>query len=212
MHYRMESLLDPADSFLGPESEPTYETRGYYRYTQLIMRDSVENPTVCEQRLTPVRQQGFLSPKSLDSKDVDFVSVKDWLTNCWAAHRGLCRVPPRPELQSTHLIDTQTNTVIPYSSIQKLEDHDIDYLCLSYVWGSKKQYIVRDGNRLLRVPKTIEDAMRFTRGIGKRYLWADSVGALTYNRQDMCALRQETRFALIRTTRSTKKARYRLCT
>jgi Heterokaryon incompatibility protein (HET) len=185
MHYRMDSLLDPADIFLAPESEILSETHDYSRFTLIIMRTDGQHPEVCHKRLAPLRQQGFMWPKPVNSNTVNFGSVTEWLTTCSIAHQGLCLVKPRPELATINLIDSHNNTVLAYNDIETFEGQEIDYLCLSYVWGSRDQNIIREGNRLFRVPRTIEDAMRFTREIGKRYLWVDSVSVLN-KQKDIC--------------------------
>jgi hypothetical protein len=104
---------------------------------------------------------------------VDIGRVKTWMSLCTAQHGSACLVRSSPELSSIHLIDVQEEEVV-YKSINE-GTRAIEYLCLSYVWGTSKQEIERSGPKLLRVPKTIRDAMHFTRHLGKRYLWVDSV-------------------------------------
>jgi hypothetical protein len=170
--YRMDYLLDHPGALPLAESGSDSDYSGY---TNVLMGTTTRNATFCQHTIAPLCQQGYLSPRVVESGCLDLAVVNEWLTTCSLAHEGLCLVKARPELQSIKLIDTYSNTVVPYREIQTPETHNLDYLCLSYVWGSGDQHIVKEGNQLATVPKTIDDAMGFTRDVGKRYLWVDSV-------------------------------------
>jgi hypothetical protein len=174
-HIRMDFLLDFPKSLPAIESRIEDDRGAYSFYTAVYMADD-QNASGGQLKITPLGQQGFLSPRLVNPRELDFDIVREWLSACSTQHECICFVKPRPELQSVSLIDTHANKVLLYSSIPRPENQDVEYLCLSYVWGSKEQNIDREGDRLLRVPRTIEDAMTFTRGVGKRYLWVDSVG------------------------------------
>jgi hypothetical protein len=166
------------DAFRDDDYEAIHRAPKYCYYTSLSLRKYGDTEwTFCTQTIAPLGQQGCLSPKLLHPRTLDFASVKQWLSTCSTKHKHLCLAKSRPELQTITLIDTHTNTILPYACAEKLENQDVEYVCLSYVWGSGKQNVVRDGDRLLRVPRTIEDAMIFTRRIGKQYLWVDSVSS-----------------------------------
>lgn len=57
------------------------------------------------------------------------------------------------------------------------------YACLSYVWGKNQRFLTtvatfterRKGFKLDSLPRTIRDAVVFTRGLGLKYLWVDSI-------------------------------------
>jgi Heterokaryon incompatibility protein (HET) len=207
-HYRMDFLLDIPKTLPTTDTNSDAETLDYSFYTSLNMAIDETKTRHAQRNIAPLGQPGFLSPKLIDPNSVDFASVNDWLSNCSVQHESLCLVKHKPEVRSMSLIDTHNNTVVLYSNIQNLESQ-VEYLCLSYVWGSIEQNIVRDGDLLLRIPQTIEDAMRFTRRIGKRYLWADSVGGSAIRKDSSLT---QNRFASIKKILCTKQVSSPLCT
>jgi hypothetical protein len=124
-------------------------------------------------------QDAGFAPRIVDHSTVDISSVKTWMSLCTTQHGSACLVQPLPELSSMSLIDVEAEEVVAYKSIEN-GNHVIEYLCLSYVWGASEQEIECSGQRLLRVPKTIRDAMQFTRLLSKQYLWVDSVWTVSY--------------------------------
>ncbi|OCK84966.1 HET-domain-containing protein, partial [Lepidopterella palustris CBS 459.81] len=95
--------------------------------------------------------------------------------------------PPLP----TRVLDVSSHERIKVS-----ESHGerADYAALSHRWGPpttaklllKKSNLneLRNGVPLCTLPKTYRDAVRFTKGMGLRYLWIDSLCILQDNRQD----------------------------
>tara|TARA_R110002003_G_scaffold48_7_gene4001 strand:+ start:3937 stop:5616 length:1680 start_codon:yes stop_codon:yes gene_type:complete len=133
--------------------------------------------------------------------------VKAWIENCEASHILCCSkegntVPSR--LIDVGDGDSQQARLVLVSP----EAMDVDrlrYVALSYCWGTKsdtpsftespefattewtiKQYLISLPTELL--PKTILDAIAFTKSLGVRYLWADSLcimqGQSTEARED----------------------------
>jgi hypothetical protein len=124
-------------------------------------------------------QDAIFAPRIVDHSTVDIGSVKTWMSLCTTQHGTACLVQPFPKLSSISLIDVEAEEVVAYKSIEN-GNYVVEYLCLSYVWGALEQEIERSGQKLLRVPKTIRDAMQFTRLLGKQYLWVDSVWTVSY--------------------------------
>lgn len=112
----------------------------------------------------------------LVQSNIDLSLVKGWMQFCDANHKEC-----RPASQRTHdafrLIDLTHWKVINASP-----NHS--YLALSYVWGrdmvsmlTKKtlpEFSVENGLQHVEIPRTIRNAMSFTRDIGHRYIWVDS--------------------------------------
>jgi len=112
-------------------------------------------------------------------------TIKDWYRMCRDNHGEACNSPSfvrhlnaRPAV----LIDTQDDCLVPGS----VGD---GYMALSYVWGhvdglklkqdnAEKLHspgILRDKDIIERIPTTVLHAIEFTRLLGERYLWVDSL-------------------------------------
>ncbi len=115
---------------------------------------------------------------------IDFKVVQGWLKNCEESH--VCNPPPASGLSSTpspalfKVIDVQQMCIVELPP-------GCRYLTLSYVWGSKKMFLARKENaaQLSRpgglqahweeLCPTIRDAIQFTKKLGEKYLWIDSL-------------------------------------
>ncbi|KAK0649578.1 heterokaryon incompatibility protein-domain-containing protein [Cercophora newfieldiana] len=102
---------------------------------------------------------------------VDYDMVRGWVNHCRNSHGNICNPDQAPELRDINLIDVIDEVLVPFPH----DESSVDYLCLSYVWGSRSQHITITENKLERVPKTVRDAMDIAKGLGKRYLWVDSI-------------------------------------
>jgi hypothetical protein len=125
-------------------------------------------------------QKAGLTPRMVNPVEMDAKWVRAWINLCIENHGETCREKTSPELSMINLIDVKTRRVVTYSIAERFQN-PVEYLCLSYVWGTAQQQILRSGNKLLAVPNTIEDAMAFTQRIGQTYLWVDSVSLLFSN-------------------------------
>ena len=67
------------------------------------------------------------------------------------------------------LVDVQEREIVRHPG------DDCDYVALSYVWGEVKQSRYQCGDHVEGLPQTIEDSITFTKNLGKRYLWVDSL-------------------------------------
>jgi hypothetical protein len=112
-----------------------------------------------------------------------FSQASEWLRDCLESHTlcatsGLDHVkfPTRlidvSNMKHIHLFDT---TVSPLRSI--------NYVALSYCWGSENAYVTERATLHLRMeemrwddmPRTFQDAVIVTRELGMSYLWIDSL-------------------------------------
>ena len=126
-----------------------------------------------------VGQTKGMAPRLVQPEAVATELVQQWIDLCIDKHQITCNFETFPELSSINLIDVELGEVVAYRSISG-SAQSVEYLCLSYVWGALKQEVRKLGDKILRVPATIRDAMTFTKEIGKRYLWVDSVGNQSY--------------------------------
>lgn len=112
--------------------------------------------------------------------------VKHMLRTCSAEH-DVCR-PRRDARLPTRLLDLGTETdckasVRLWETNDSPTSHSIRYACLSHCWG-KTQPIKTTSSNILKhkekipfedLPRTFADAVDFTRKMGIRYLWIDSL-------------------------------------
>ncbi|KAI1152417.1 heterokaryon incompatibility protein-domain-containing protein [Nemania diffusa] len=115
----------------------------------------------------------------------DMRLFQKWKGLCSAAHDYRCRpgrIPfgGRQHLASLRLIDVDSLCLVEMEDLENLS-----WVALSYVWGTAPfRTLTKDTLEELKgagtlsaswVPATIADAIRVTRGLGERYLWADSL-------------------------------------
>jgi hypothetical protein len=91
--------------------------------------------------------------------------LRQALDNCLQTHGGYCRGQQASELTSTRMIDVIDRTVVSCPE-------GCDYVALSYVWGRVSPSPGALENKSL--PSTIEDAIKVTKALGRRYLWVRS--------------------------------------
>jgi hypothetical protein len=113
---------------------------------------------------------------------IDFGRLKSWLKACNDNHPECKRdewhklVPPPKNIR---VIDVQTSRVV-------LAERGCRYIALSYVWGSKQDFMLKKKNvkqwelprgipKTEELPQTIRDAISLVASIGERYLWIDSM-------------------------------------
>ncbi|KAH6964803.1 heterokaryon incompatibility protein-domain-containing protein [Fusarium venenatum] len=114
-----------------------------------------------------------------------------WITNCRNTHSqcGHQNIPHSFDRVPTRLIDvgTDDNSQPPklFLPSQGQASENIEYVALSYAWGSASNHPTRtsasniqemlEGLPFSRLPKTIRDAIIFTRKLGFKYLWVDAL-------------------------------------
>jgi len=117
--------------------------------------------------ILPVHNEPGVSGRHLRKDKFDEVLLKEWLQIC-DEHHLACKNGYEGHVPGMHIIDCSTKLVIPFSK------ETIDYVTLSYVWGSPCQEIADfELGHLARLPKVIEDAILLVRRLGFRYLWID---------------------------------------
>ena len=121
---------------------------------------------------------------------VDIGLLRSWLDKCTEGHAAACCKSdfPRHRLpDGFRVIDVYRKAIVKPTT-------SVTYFALSYVWGEdamfaetgmkpvvlKRAMLEMHGNSEstqspARLPKTIDDAIRFTREMGCQYLWADAL-------------------------------------
>ena len=106
--------------------------------------------------------------------------AKTQLENCVSSHSNC--VPNLISTLPARVIDVGTSSDT-YIRLLEPEGESGRYLCLSHCWGAKAFLCTRRANLAIHkdsialrdLPPTFEDAVHFTRLLGVRYLWIDSL-------------------------------------
>lgn len=97
--------------------------------------------------------------------------ARAWIDACSNRHSESCSPIQTPDLDQIRLLGVENRRIVAFPT------GGTDYLALSYVWGQIEQPSFGLGADLRKeiLPKTIEDAIQFTKDFGKDYLWVDSI-------------------------------------
>ena len=129
----------------------------------------------------PVKKS-FSSTASQES----LAQVREWLEICQTSHGCLGRVPTT---LPKRVIDVSLPTVKLYETTMETGQ----YACLSHCWGATRPACRTtmanlDENRRAilweALPATFRDAIDFTRRLGIRYIWIDSICIIQDSAQD----------------------------
>ncbi|KAH7128140.1 heterokaryon incompatibility protein-domain-containing protein [Dendryphion nanum] len=137
----------------------------------------------------------YLQPKLRSELEVSRVSR--WLSTCTSKHAIDCNAEGPmtfedafPGLQVLRFIDVKRNCLVETQSI-------CQYVALSYVWGAVPNFRLTKANKRelsvpggietvwKMIPRTIRDAIEFTRMLGRCYLCVDALCLLQNNREDL---------------------------
>lgn len=110
-----------------------------------------------------------LGGRKLVRGPTDMEMVKEWIGRCTRLHGTHCAPVLTEELTGIRLIDVHHRRVV------KFPGFPCDYVALSYVWGGVAAESYRLGDVIGPLAKTLEDAISFTKGLGKTYLWTDAL-------------------------------------
>lgn len=119
-----------------------------------------------------------LAGRIIDPKALNINIIQDWLRTCDNLHTFKCSPSWTQEIPDLKLVEVTTRTIV------KPPTHSFQYLALSYVWGGVHQHAYQLGSKLADLPAVIDDAIHFTRLLGKQYLWVDSLCIDQSNEED----------------------------
>ncbi|KAK8218132.1 heterokaryon incompatibility protein-domain-containing protein [Phyllosticta capitalensis] len=120
------------------------------------------------------------------SSEESFSWAKEWLEFCCSSHPR-CNPPTVSTVLPTRLIDVQDTVENGPVKLVETCGREGRYLCLSHCWGDAENHPrpleTTNGNlRLYKekipwnsLPHTFQDAINFTRKLGERYIWIDSL-------------------------------------
>lgn len=117
----------------------------------------------------------------------NLAKVQEWLNLCHGSHK-LCQ-PRAPSLLPKRVLDVSLPQVRLYESHNEVER----YVCLSHRWGNIIPACITtstsiETNRYCidwdAFPATFQDAIHFTRRLGLKYIWIDSVCIIQDDAQD----------------------------
>lgn len=115
-------------------------------------------------------------------------TISGWLDQCIHSHQR-CQQPGEENLGDVlrrvpaRVLDLGPSKSTSVNSPQLTEDFCGPYVALSHCWGNTRHIVTeknniechKNGIPLQHLPKTLQDAIIFTKGIGLRYLWIDSL-------------------------------------
>ncbi|KAK4454476.1 heterokaryon incompatibility protein-domain-containing protein [Podospora aff. communis PSN243] len=111
----------------------------------------------------------ILGGRAINSRKFSASVAKSWINRCHATHPNACSTIWAKDLGRVRLVDVTSRTIVQHPTEQ------VDYVALSYVWGSPSQHKrYQLGSHVDSPPKTIEDAIHVTKELGKKFLWVDS--------------------------------------
>ena len=113
--------------------------------------------------------QRTLGGRRINSREINVNLVLSWIDSCMKRHDEVCAPVPTKDLEEVRFIEVGTRQVVEYPG------PDCEYIALSYVWGDVTQNNYKLGDILNALPRTLEEALPFTKKLGKRYLWVDSL-------------------------------------
>ena len=116
-----------------------------------------------------VRPERSLGGRRIDTHQINFEMILGWIDSCVKRHDESCVPVPTKDLEEVRLIDIESRQVVKYPG------SNCEYVALSYVWGDVSQDHYKLGDVVSTVPRTLEDAFAFTKKLGKRYIWVDSL-------------------------------------
>ncbi|KAL3421540.1 heterokaryon incompatibility protein [Phlyctema vagabunda] len=117
--------------------------------------------------------------------------IQRWLSNCDKDHPS-CRVNEIPLLPTRVLDVGSSNGSQVVKLVESSEEQRGAYIALSHCWGKSTPFVTtRDNFEQMQngflpdtVPATFRDAIIFSRKLGIRYLWIDSLCIIQGDRED----------------------------
>lgn len=115
-------------------------------------------------------------------------TISGWCDQCIHSHQ-MCQQPDEEKVGNAfrrlpaRVLDLRPSKSTSSNSPHLTEEFCGPYVALSHCWGNTRCIITEKNNieshkkgmPLQHLPKTLQDAIVFTKGIGLRYLWIDSL-------------------------------------
>jgi Heterokaryon incompatibility protein (HET) len=125
--------------------------------------------------------------------------VKKWLKSCQRWHGGNCN-ESSPSSDNGRQFPQQFRVIDAWQMCIVKPPSNCAYFALSYVWGTAPVMKLTKGNiedlsrpgglqhRWHEIPQTIQDSIRLTSSLGRRYIWIDSLCIVQDDIQDKAAM------------------------
>lgn len=166
------------------------------------IRDWLRRKACCDAASGSLPVAGLVTPipvltSSLPLKTLSHKVLQqtmNWIKRCGASH-AKCKSPIDGVLPA-RLIDLEDVQQLQFVRIVRVpvpSPPDLKYATLSYCWGGKSKLQLNRSNAstlevgvsVSTLPKTIQDAVHFTTGLGLRWLWVDSLCIVQDSKEDM---------------------------
>lgn len=122
---------------------------------------------------------GIVSPSSDNSEALQLAG--SWYRHCREKHTKCS--PPEAATLPTRVLDVEEDTALRRVFLRDTNKTPGEYAALSYCWGpgdpglvtttENVQQHLNEGIPIDDLPRTIQDAIKTTKSLGLRYLWAD---------------------------------------
>jgi hypothetical protein len=174
-------------SYMGPRQE---RVKQLLQHTVPVPHVSAVMPRVWKNvlALSPNGDISLGTARVMKRSKISANVVKSWISVCEMKHADTCQstfksasgTQSETSLHRIILIDVQNFNLV-------IADTHARYVALSYVWGIGDHFRLTEASfdwliekGALRevyplIPRTIQDAIQFTKDIGERYLWVDSL-------------------------------------
>jgi hypothetical protein len=123
--------------------------------------------------------------------DLHLGLIQGWLDDCDSKHFDpICKPPRNSSITGTSNSRLPTRLIyVGYDGddtvrLQDMRSEDAgDWIALSYRWGPLPHFSTTRQNlsshiggiKIAKLPRTFQDAIKVTRGLGQQYLWIDSI-------------------------------------
>lgn len=106
------------------------------------------------------------------------LQAKRWISTCSSSHKNCSSGAPSP------LPKRVINISIPCPRLHKTQNELAQYACLSHCWGTSRptcattSQTLESNRRCIEwesMPRTFRDSIHFTRRLGIRFIWIDSI-------------------------------------
>jgi hypothetical protein len=167
-----------------------YKTTKDFKVINIVTNFPFQGPSYGMQLypVAPEKNSRILFGRPLNHDGISFPLIRSWIEICSENHSDSCQLSMSIKEFSEFLqisseillVDVQDNCI---TQVQE----PCDYVALSYVWGQCKSIQLTRANKeamtvpvslmsiLEDLPQVIRDAIEFTKRLGERRLWIDSL-------------------------------------
>ncbi|KAH6684765.1 hypothetical protein B0J14DRAFT_664751 [Halenospora varia] len=150
-----------------PEQESGWRT---WRSASLGRLEEAPEAIALVEAIDNAEESAYFGGRLVSDVSPNLELIHVWIDRCKRHHKGTCAPPKPTQLRDILLIDVFQRKLVPYP-----EEKACEYITLSYVWGGCDPGPFSGHSKIRRLSATLEDAIRFTKALGRTYLWIDAI-------------------------------------